>query len=342
MASSRDAQIDAFLADTKWAGAARTPLAGDASLRSYQRLGAQGDAPAAVLMNADPDLGNDVNPFVQITEVLRGLGLSAPEIFAQDAAQGFLILEDLGNDLFARVIAADPALEKPLYVAATDVLIALHNAPQPKLPPYDTALMTQMAALAFDWYLFGCSDAVDMDAKAAFCDAFSQLLDTAVAPPSVLIQRDYHAENLLWLPDRSGAARVGLLDYQDALLGHPAYDLVSLLKDARRDVSRNVEVAMVSYYAQEAKADPGEFEAAYFMLGLQRNLRILGVFARLSMHYGKPGYVDLIPRVWGHVQDCLQHPSCHGIADLVTRSLPAPTPENLKRIKDKCATLPLQ
>jgi aminoglycoside/choline kinase family phosphotransferase len=342
MATNRDSQIDAFLAGTKWAGAARKPLAGDASTRSYQRLDAQGDVPAAVLMNADPDLGNDVGPFVQLTGVLRALGLSAPEIFAQDAARGFLILEDLGDDLFARVVATDPSLEKPLYFAATDVLIDLHNAQQPKLPPYDTALMTQMAGLAYDWYQLGCLDAVDADAKAAFCDAFSRFLDTAVAAPSVLIQRDYHAENLLWLPDRDSSARVGLLDYQDALLGHPAYDLVSLLKDARRDVSRDVEVATVSYYAKEANVDVAEFEAAYFVLGLQRNLRILGVFARLSMHYGKPNYVDLIPRVWGHVLDCLGHPSCQDISDLVLQSLPAPTPEYLQRIKDKCATLPLQ
>ncbi|MGB7319451.1 MAG: phosphotransferase, partial [Planktotalea sp.] len=320
--------------------AERKPLAGDASLRKYLRIGAGADGRGAVLMDADPALGNDTKPFTRITEYLRGIGLSAPEIYKADDANGLLLLEDLGDALYARAVLDDPALELPLYEAATEVLLALHKAKPPTLEPYDTALMTKMAALAFDWYQLGAHAAVDARAKAAFESAFSTLLDTHIGAPCVLIQRDYHAENLLWLPQREGTSRVGLLDYQDALLGHPAYDLVSLLKDARRDVPGDVEEAMIAHYVANSGMDDAAFRSAYHVLGLQRNLRILGVFARLSMHFGKPSYIDLIPRVWDHVLRDLAHPVNAPVANILHRALPAPSPEILQRLKDKCATIP--
>ena len=338
--TTREQVISGFLWTTNWKSARYTLLAGDASMRKYLRIGPGDDGRVAVLMDADPALGNNVGPFVRITNYLRSIDLSAPEIFATDPAQGLLIIEDLGDALFARVVAQDHTLEEPLYTAATDTLLHLHNAAPPTLTTYDATVMTNMAALAFDWYQHGASDAVDIDAKTSFSDAFFRLLDTEISPPSVLIQRDYHAENLLWLPEREGIARVGLLDYQDAQLGHPAYDLVSLLKDARRDVPEAIEEKMIAHYIEASGTDAQDFRDAYHLLGLQRNLRILGVFARLSMQFGKPSYIDLIPRVWDFIQRDLNHPVNAKVADLVTTALPAPTPETLQRLKDKCATVP--
>ncbi len=336
----RNTIISEFLDTTNWANAACAPLAGDASMRKYLRLGPGKDGQIAVLMDADPALGNDVAPFVRITEYLRSIGLSAPEIFAADPAKGLLVIEDLGDALFARAVVDNPALEIPLYTAATDVLLRLHDAPPPMLTSYDTPIMTDMAALAFDWYQLGALDTVDLEAKQSFSKTFFALLETEIDVPSVLIQRDYHAENLLWLPERTGTARVGLLDYQDAQLGHPAYDLVSLLKDARRDVSEAVEGAMIAHYIKASGTDEQAFRNAYHLLGLQRNLRILGVFARLSMHFGKPSYVDLIPRVWDLIQRDLKHPINASVSSILANALPTPTPEILKRLKDKCATIP--
>lgn len=338
--TNRAQHIDAFLASTQWQSASRAPLAGDASSRKYLRLGPNADGIPAVLMDADPALGNDVAPFVQITNVLRDMNLSAPKIYAADEPLGLLLIEDLGDALLARVVAADPSMESELYTAATDVLLDLHSRPQPELPPYDTELMTDRAVLAYDWYAAHSGTPASQTARAEFVQAMSDLLD-GIGAPSVLIQRDYHSENLLWLPDRKGTARIGLLDYQDALLGHPAYDLVSLLKDARRDVTPATENAMIAHYIAQSDWEDANFRNAYHRLGLQRNLRILGVFARLSLHFGKAHYVDLIPRVWEFILRDLKEPANASIADILTRDLPAPTDAILKGLKDKCATIPM-
>lgn len=336
--TSREALTESFIAVSPWAGATRAPLAGDASNRRYERLSLNGKT--AVLMDAPREKGEDVRPFIQIARFLTGLGLSAPVIIAEDQGNGFLLLEDLGDDLFARVIPRDPALEQPLYEAATDVLIHLHRAAPPEgLPTYDTDVMLDMAALAWRWYLGGAL-AENPDAEQAFRAAFRLVLSGHAPDTSVLIQRDYHAENLLWLPERDGAARVGLLDFQDAMAGHPAYDLVSVLQDARRDVPPWIEEAMISRYVTTTGLDETALRAAYAVLGVQRNLRILGVFGRLCLVNGKPHYVDLIPRVWDLLLRDLEHPALASMRDLVTGSLPSPTPEILKGLKDKCATIP--
>jgi N-acetylmuramate 1-kinase len=338
--ADRDDRIGMFLREAGWAEAARTRVAGDASNRKYDRL-VRPDNQTAILMDAPPEKGEDVRPFVAITRYLRNAGLSAPEIFAHDPQHGFLLIEDLGDDLFARVMATKPKLEQTLYDAAVDVLIHLHAIPAPELPRYDADIMTNLAALAFDWYQRGTLGSVDADAKAEFSDMFRAITRPLDKVPAVLIQRDYHAENLIWLPRRNETRRVGLLDYQDAMLGHPAYDLVSIAQDARRDVSSRLETSMIDRYVSATGADRSEFRTAYALLGVQRNLRILGVFARLSLAYGKPHYVDLIPRVWGHVQTNLAHPALARIAPLINRSLPAPSPDQLQSLQNQCAKIPL-
>jgi len=337
--TNRNAKADAFLASTQWADAHRAPLAGDASNRKYERL--TDDAlGGAVLMDAPPEKGEDVRPFIAIDKHLTGLGLSAPRILAQDIQNGFLLLEDLGDGLFARLMEQDPSLESSLYTAAIDVLTALHKvSPPANLPAYSPSVMTEMAVLAWRWYLPATAEE-NRPAEESFGKAFQAVLESSANDQSVLILRDYHAENLLWLPARNGAARVGLLDFQDAMRGHPAYDLVSLLQDARRDVPPHVEAKILDQYIAQTGRDADTFKAAYHLLGVQRNLRILGVFARLCLRDGKQSYVDLIPRVWGLLMRDLAHPALAPVRDLVTGSLPEPTPDLLKRIKDQCATFP--
>lgn len=338
--SDRASLKTGFLGCTGWGDAESVLVAGDASNRAYERLTLQ--QKTCILMDAPPHKGEDVRPFIFVTQALRDAGLSAPEIYASDPDHGFLLIEDLGDDLFARLIADNADLEAPLYEAAVDVLLHLHRTLPPKLPRYDARLMTEVASLAFDWYQRGATGSVNADGRKAFQDAFQSTLAPLESGAPVLIQRDYHAENLIWLPGRQGLRRVGLLDYQDAMLGHPAYDLVSVLQDARRDVSPDLQRSMVDRYISRSDTDPKAFDAAYAVLGLQRNLRILGVFARLSMAYGKPHYVDLVPRVWGHIETGLDHPAAEAFASLIRSELPVPTPAILQILKDQCQSVALQ
>ncbi|MDZ7710171.1 MAG: phosphotransferase [Roseovarius sp.] len=309
------------------------PSPGDASNRRYLRL-ARPDGARAVLMDAPPERGEDVRPFTAIARHLRGLGLSAPAILAEETQTGLLLLEDLGDALYARTLAQAPAMEPTLYRAATDLLVELHrHAPPEGLAPYSPPLMADLAALALDWYRDGGTSPEDASLRRQFQATLETHLAALPETDSVLIQRDYHAENLIWLPDRAGVARVGLLDFQDAMRGHRAYDLVSLLQDARRDVSPATARAMLKHYIATTGADADAFTTAFHWLGAQRNLRILGVFARLCLRDGKPHYVDLIPRVWAHLQTDLRHPALAPLASLVAEALPPPTPAHLDTLK---------
>lgn len=336
----RSTALSEFLNQAGWGMAKRAPLAGDASNRRYERLTSGPDGMAAVLMDAPPDRGEDVRPFLAIARHLKGQGFSAPRVLAEDIASGFLLLEDLGDDLFARVVARAPDLEGPLYAAATDLLAQLHRAPLPEdLPSYDPALMASLACLPFEWYLPQNGQSAPEEESETFRAEIETLL-AEHAPPSVLILRDYHAENLIWLPDRQGCARVGLLDFQDAMIGHPAYDLVSLLEDARRDVPSSVQAQMYARYVERTGMEPEAFARAYALLGAQRNLRILGVFARLCRRDGKPGYLPLLPRVWGHLMNDLSHPALEALRERVLRLIPPPAPDVIARIAAECSPRP--
>jgi aminoglycoside/choline kinase family phosphotransferase len=329
----RARKIAAFLTAAGWDDAARRKLAGDASARSYDRLErASGDR--AVLMDAPPDRGEDVRPFVAMARWLGAQGYAAPAILAADEAAGLLLLEDLGDDLFARVCARDPGRETDLYAAAIGVLADLHRRPPPDLPPYDAAQYRREAGLVPDWYLPAAQGA---PASTAFSDDYLGLVQAACARiepvQSVCVLRDYHAENLLWLPERTGPARVGLLDFQDALAGHPAYDLVSLLEDARRDTSDDLRRSMTARYAALTGSDPEALSLAIATLGAQRNLKIVGIFARLLLRDGKPAYLDLIPRVWAHLERDLSHPDLSDLSALVRHHVPPPDPTILDRLR---------
>lgn len=328
-----------FVGATDWAGAKVAPLAGDASNRTYRRL-TRGAGDTAVLMDAPPERGEDVRPFVRIARFLCDQGLSAPQILAADEDRGFLLLEDLGDDLYARVLDRDPGRETALYAVATDALADLHRvAPLDGVPTYSLNVMPDLAALTYDWYISYLGGNPDAK-REVFLAEMSRLIAAHAADVDVLVQRDYHAENLLWLPGRDGVARVGLLDFQDGARGHRAYDLVSVLQDARRDVSPDVEAAMIDRYVTATGVDRDAFVTAYHVLGAQRNLRIIGLFVRLGMRNAKVHYLDLIPRVHGLLLRDLAHPALTRLREIVLPVLPDPTPANLTRLRALCQTVP--
>ena len=331
---SRDGEIAEFLAAEGWGGAARRPLAGDASARRYERL--RRGAAAAILMDVPPVSGHSVGPFLAVDAWLRDAGFSAPAVLAADDRLGLVLLEDLGDALFARLCAEDPGREAGLYGAAIDLLAALQELPPPAgafvPPPYDLAFLLREARLALEWYLPAASGGPAPEALAAEYEALAAAAFAPFAVPAAPVYRDYHAENLIWLPERSGHRRVGLLDFQDMLHGHPAYDLVSLIEDARRDVTPELRAAMIARYRLRTGAEEEALDHAAHALSAQRNLKIVGLFARLARRDGKPRYLELLPRVWGHLADDLGHPALAPLAAFVARWLPAPEPAVLARV----------
>ena len=308
--NERDATIAAFLAGNGWGKAARRPLADDASFRRYDRVD-DGER-RAVLMDAPPE-HEDVRPFVAVARYLAGRGYSAPRIIAADEDAGLLLLEDLGDGLYTRVLAAGHAEEEPLYAAAVDLLVDLHGSPVEgvSVPPYDDARLREETDLLIDWFLPAVTAEATADGvRAAYRAAWDEVLPCARAVPETLVLRDYHADNLIWLPERAGLRRAGLLDFQDAVIGPVAYDLVSLLQDARRDVAPGTVEAMLARYLKgRPEAGRDAFLAAYAVLGAQRNAKIVGIFTRLWKRDGKPAYLDYLPRVWRLLEHDLAHPA---------------------------------
>lgn len=333
---SRDEAIAAFIAATGRAGARRVALAGDASMRRYERIHAGGQT--AILMDAPPGSGEDVGPFVAIARHLRAIGLSAPEILAEDRGGGLLMLEDLGDDLYARILAAGTMAEAPIYGPAIDVLAHLQAAAAPPgLPDWGVVEMSRASCLAVEWYARAAGAAQD---PAPLGRAVAEALAAVAEPRAVVVLRDYHAENLIWLPGREGLARVGLLDFQNAEMGQAGYDLVSLVQDARRDVAPETAAAMVLRFAAATGREHGALLRACAALGAQRALRIIGVFARLWLRDGKPGYLRLIPRVWGQLQRNLTEPELGPLARVVAATLPEPSDAVLSAIRDRCTPAP--
>ena len=320
--SDRDQAIEAFLARAGWAGATRRRLAGDASFRRYERIA--GPRGRAMLMDAPPPQ-EDVRPFLLIAEHLRALGYSAPAIFAEDRERGLLLIEDFGDDTFTRLLAAG-ADEQQLYNLAVDLLIELHRNPRATsvaLPPYDEARLLAEASLLTDWYLPATGHALPADAREEYLSlwrrAFAVFADAAPA----LVLRDYHVDNLMRLEGRSSIAACGLLDFQDAVIGPAAYDLVSLLEDARRDVTPGVIAAMRTRYAAAfPRLDRAQFDTAYAVLGAQRNAKIVGIFTRLMVRDKKPHYLAHIPRVWRLLEGDLAHPALAGLRAWFDRRVP--------------------
>jgi aminoglycoside/choline kinase family phosphotransferase len=320
--SDRAAVITAFLDRAGWGEAERRRLAGDASFRKYERL--RGPQGRAVLMDAPPPMENVV-PFLTVARHLSDLGYSAPRIIAEDRAAGLLLIEDLGDDTFTRLLGAG-AGEAELYGLAVDVLIDLHKHPRAAvidLPSYDETRLFAEAALLTDWYLPAIGAAVPPGTRDDYLARWRAAFRAFEATPPTLVLRDYHVDNLMRLSGRSGVAACGLLDFQDAVLGPPAYDLVSLLEDARRDVTPSVTEAMLKrYHAAFPRLDHKRFSAEYAVLGAQRNAKIIGIFTRLMARDGKPHYLAHIPRVWRLLEGDLAHPALADVREWFDRHVP--------------------
>jgi N-acetylmuramate 1-kinase len=298
-------EADSFVSQAGWGGASIEPLAGDASFRRYFRV-VQPDR-SAVLMDAPPQ-HEDSRPFLAVADHLHALGFAAPRILARDLDHGLILLEDFGDARMKEVVEAEPDREYQLYAAAVDLLRDLHRHPAGSLPPYDMAVYQREAGLFTEWYM----PAVGLSAAPGYAEAWAEALAPIAADRSATVLRDYHSENIMLLPDGT----LGLLDFQDALAGHPAYDLVSLLQDARRDVPAELEQAML---ARHGAVD----EAAYAVLGAQRNAKILGIFTRLWKRDGKPRYLAYQPRVWTYLERDLAHPALEPVRTWFDKYVPA-------------------
>jgi aminoglycoside/choline kinase family phosphotransferase len=355
---NRQAAMKEFLARAGWGAASVAPLPGDASTRHYARLDMGGrkamlmdqpqnsEAPAAAPgaseetrralgYNAVARLaGADCARFAAAAAWLRSHGLAAPDIYDADHAQGFVILEDLGDDLFADVLTSGGD-EKQLYEAAVQVLARIHANDAPAtlsadkpLFEYDRAALVAETDLLTEWFLplaLGrkASDAEIAEHRALWRAALAGLGKSR----RVFVHRDYHAQNLLWLPQRQGVARVGLIDFQDAVAGSMAYDLISLVEDARRDVSPELAEATTRHYlgamrAQGTPLDEQAFRHEMAVMAAQRNAKIVGIFARLYKRDGKPRYLAFLPRVWAYLERDLAHPALGSLRAWYDRVIP--------------------
>jgi aminoglycoside/choline kinase family phosphotransferase len=307
--------LEAFLESAKWREAAVEPLPGDASFRRYFRV--RSGEKQAMLMHAPPP-NEDPTPFLRVGKWLDENGLRPPRILAEDKAQGWVLLEDFGDVRMREYVDAWPADEEAIYRAAIDALVTLHQLPPGPFLDYSMSEYIREARLLTEWYCPAQGLSVDHDGYTkAWESVLAQLLPRQ--RPGVCVLRDYHAENIMLL---GSLEKQGLLDFQDALNGHPAYDLVSLLQDARRDVSPQLETAMFDHYVQRTGAGP-DFLADYARLGAQRNAKIVGIFVRLWKRDGKDRYLGYIPRVWGLLERDLTHPALAPVAEWFAANVPA-------------------
>jgi N-acetylmuramate 1-kinase len=348
--TARADQMQRFIDEAGWQGAQLLPLAGDASTRRYVRLARNGrtamlmDQPRGVESAACPPdasadtrrqlgynamallAGPDCRPFAAVSHYLRGRGMSAPEIMAHDYANGFLLIEDFGDGRFADLMAGGKP-ERAFYETAIDALVDLHAESAPKtltvpgsadpvhLLAYDAVAMEAEVLLLCDWFIPAASGSpISDDARQEFVAAWRQALSQLDLSAPVMVLRDYHAENLMWIEDRSGIARAGMLDFQDALAGSPAYDLISLVEDARREVRVELAHLMTRRYVgarklRDAHFDEEAFRFAAALLAAQRNTKIVGIFARLWKRDGKVRYTQYLPRMWGYLERDLSHPA---------------------------------
>lgn len=349
---ARVAALSGFLAAAGFAAVKRQRMQGDASTRVYERLNLDGKP--AILMNAPrrPDgppvrdgkpysaiahLAEDVKPFVAFADGLRAAGFSAPEIYAADLEHGFLLLEDFGPEVF--VAGTPPAPIDARYGEATDLLAALHAKDLPStlplrggatyaIPPYDLSAFLIEAELLLDWYIPHRGLSVGEQGRSDFRALWTRALAPAIAGQQSWVMRDYHSPNLIWLPARQGIARVGLLDFQDGLIGPTAYDVASLLQDARVDVPEALERDLFARYVQrrteiDPAFDAAGFAALYATMAAQRATKILGIFARLDKRDGKPQYLRHMPRVWRYLERALAHPALGNLARWYQANVPA-------------------
>jgi len=323
----REKLIVNFINKNNLSNAQRIKLSNDASFRRYERIVAE--TKSLMLMDAPPEKEN-IESFVNIDNYLIRRGLSAPEIYDVDEKNGLMLLEDFGDNSFTNVLAgksplSDKYSEKDLYLPAIDVLIQLDRSTLPrKTPDYDGELLMKECMLLTDWYLPNTNPNANTNIVVEeYINIWNNLLNFNKVSEDVVVLRDYHADNLMWLPERNGVMNVGLLDFQDAVIGSPVYDIVSLLEDARRDVSEETVEACINHYLSARKSiDKKTFEAVYAILAAQRNCKIVGIFARLAIRDDKTRYLNYLPRVWNHLEKGLSHPVLQPLKEWLQAVLP--------------------
>jgi hypothetical protein len=356
--TDRAGEMHDFLKSVGWSGAELHPLPGDASTRRYVRASLNGrkamvmDQPQGAETPASPPgateeqrramgynaiarlAGADVGRFVATAEFLRARGLSAPRIYAADTQRGFALIEDLGDELYADVLTRGGD-EEALYGAAIDALAIIHAEAAPAMLPsdkplhaYDGVALVAETDLMTEWFMpvalgRNASEAEAAEHRALWREALAPVL----ASPTVFVHRDYHAQNLIWLPEREGVARAGMIDFQDAVAGARSYDLISLVEDARRDVEPALAGAMTTRYldimrAQGRPLDADSYRAEMAVMAAQRNTKIAGIFARLYKRDGKPRYLAYLPRVWGYLNRDLEHPALGPLKAWYERVIP--------------------
>lgn len=345
--------IRGVLERSDFAGAERTFMMGDASTRAYERLRRPDDGRTAILMISPPrpdgpairfgkpysaiaHLAEDIRPYLAIGGGLRGLGFSAPQVYVHDTAVGLAVIEDLGAETL--VDETGPIVER--YAEAVGALALLHAQQPPaslpdgdggtyQIPPYDLEALTIEAELLPEWYAPHIAKVMPSSgAKASFSNLWRSALEPVVAAPSSWTLRDFHSPNLLWLADREGVARVGIIDFQDSVIGHPAYDVASLLQDARVTVPAEMELRLLTIYARHRRAndpsfDMAAFAKAYAILGAQRSTKILGIFARLDKRDRKPQYLVHLPRIQTYLRKNLAHPALGELKNWFEQNVPS-------------------
>lgn len=338
--AERKTAREQFLLNNGWGDAAIDALPADMSFRRYFRL--QDKNRRALLMDSPPDKEN-IRPYVRVDRHLIKMGLSAPQIEALDEETGFAIIEDFGNNTYNRLIASG-ASEWPLYELAIDSLAALHKHPDVTavdVPTYDTEKLIHEVVELADWYYparFGT--AIGADARLRYVQAWETVFAHLPSAPDTLVLRDFHVDNLMILNGRAGVAKCGILDFQDAVLGHPAYDLVSLLEDARRDIPDELALAMRNRYNEQMSAMWGDgFDVWYAVLGVQRHAKVAGRFVRFLLRDGNPMYLKHIPRVMRLLTRSLGEPALEPVSAWFQEYLPdplAPLPTTLYTSFENC------
>ena len=360
--------IEKLLTHADWLGAKRDYMLGDASVRAYERLtrSIASFAPStpshksAILMISPPRpdgapirygkpysaiarLAEDVKPFVAMANGLRERGFSAPAILATDLKAGLLLTEDLGME----TVLVDGKPDPERYAVAMELLAKLHTETtlsdrlpvtediEYRIPPYDLDALLIEVELMLDWYIPHCGKSgLSASARGTFINAWKAILTEVTMAPRTWVLRDYHSPNLMWLPEREGTDRIGLIDFQDAVMGHPAYDVASLAQDARVDLEPGLEIRLLGLYAKlRRQADPdfnmAIFARDYAVMGAQRATKILGIFARLNQRDGKPGYLKHLPRIESYTRMCLEHPALADLKMWYQNHVPGLIPDEL-------------
>jgi|TARA_B110000238_G_scaffold28441_1_gene28361 aminoglycoside/choline kinase family phosphotransferase len=318
---SRINQINNFLKNNQIETKNLIPIKNDASFRKYFRVDKK------ILMDADPHLGEDVGSFININHVLREFKLNVPEIFTIDKENGFLLLEDLGENIFSQILNSEN--EEQLYKQAIDVLVEIYKKDLNKfsnftfLEKYSVEKLQDESQLFIEWYLkkYLKINITDTDIK-DFKDIINKIFNNLDTKFEKLVLRDYHVDNLILQKSKLGLKQVGILDFQDAVLGSSSYDLISIIEDVRRPISKDLKNILIKYFIDSTGYDPNQLEKELAFYSVQRNLKILGIFSRLNLRDNKSKYMGYNDNAWKYIESNLNNPTMSDLKVWLKKILP--------------------